>query len=36
MAELVYAQHLKCCPFGDMGSTPILGTYKQKPQSLKD
>ena len=28
MAELVYAQHLKCCPFGDVGSTPTLGTEK--------
>lgn len=31
MAELVYAQHLKCCPFGDVGSTPTLGTQTKIP-----
>jgi hypothetical protein len=30
MVELVYTQHLKCCPYGDAGSTPALSTIKRK------
>ena len=28
MVELVYTQDLKSCLFGDVGSTPTLGTLK--------
>lgn len=26
VVELVYTQHLKCCPLGDVGSIPTPGT----------